>query len=214
MPTIWYGSWGFSSKGHRSRIRQIRSAVCARCRYSGHAGSASDGHAAGIRRGCDPRSRVRRHRRRGRGRCRCGCRRGRYGYRPPAPGMCHHMFRTTLAVLRPTPGRIAARRGWRAPRRHSRGSGSRQRMTFFALLRNRPMVLMCSIRPAFAQGQHLFGACRRRRTARAWPCSPHIGGLRRQGHGDQQGEGVGMVQFALGFGSAAWNRVKISWIVA
>jgi hypothetical protein len=41
-----------------------------------------------------------------------------------------------------------------------------------------------------------------------------VGGLRRQRHGDQQGEGVQMLKLALRIGLGARKRVKISLIVA
>ena len=73
--------------------------------------------------------------------------------------------------------------------------------TFLALLRNRPMVLMCSLDPLLAQRHHLLPACRR-------SCEQRLGGLvdagvgrlRRKHHGHQQREGIDVVELALGLG--------------
>ncbi len=116
--------WSSPRKGTDRGSGRRRIWVCAPCRYSGRAGSASDAHGAGIRPGCCPRWRVRPRRRPCPGQmpvrlptrkiwvstaC-AGC---------PPPHVQHH-----IGGLAPDArAAIAARRATRAPRRHSRRPG-------------------------------------------------------------------------------------------
>jgi hypothetical protein len=64
-----------------------------------------------------------------------------------------------------------------------------------------------------AQGQHLLGVSAIGEQRARGLVHADVGRLRRQGDGDQQGEGVDMLQLALRFGvRPPWKRVKISRI--
>ena len=73
--------------------------------------------------------------------------------------LAERMLSTTLAVLRPTPGSFGQqRRVVRAPRRHVAISACDSAMTFFALLRQSPIVRMY-FATLLAQAS-IFPACR------------------------------------------------------
>ena len=96
------GVFGFSGTDSLTTHGRIR--ACAPCTHSGRAGSASDGHAAGIRSGTTCISSSSTSRGSCRARCRCGWRRGRHACRRRCVGSPNATLSTTLAVLRPTPG--------------------------------------------------------------------------------------------------------------
>ena len=63
-------------------------------------------------------------------------------------------------------------------------------MMFLALVLNRPMVLMYSFRPSFAERQHGLRGVGHREQSCGGLVDARVGGLRRQDHGDQQLEGL------------------------
>jgi hypothetical protein len=108
-------------------------------------------------------------------------------------------FITTLAVLRPTPGRVVST---------SRSAGtsppkSRQNldraMTFFALELNRPMVLMCALSPS-SPSDHLRRSLHLAEQRARRLVDADVGRLRGQHHGDQQLIGIAEFQLRLGRG--------------
>jgi hypothetical protein len=73
-------------------------------------------------------------------------------------------------------------------------------MTFFALLRKRPMVLICSIRASSPRASIFSGVSAIWNSLAGGLVHPGIRGLRRQRDGHQKGEGVGVVKLAPGMG--------------
>ena len=121
------------------------------------------------------------------------------------------MLRTTLAVLRPTPG--------------SSCSASRRARHLAAMLgdqlsRQRDDVLRLGAEeadgadqfgdPVLAERRHLLRRVGGGEQGRRRLVDPGVGRLRRQDDGDEQGEGAGVVQLALRLGQAFWNRANIS----
>ena len=70
-------------------------------------------------------------------------------------------------------------------------------MTFFALLRHRPMVRMCSPTAASPSASIFCGVSAAANSAARRLVDAGIGRLRRQHHRDQQREGVDVFEFAL-----------------
>ena len=113
-------------------------------------------------------------------------------------GCPHHMFRTTLAVFRPTPGKtLQGGAGFGTSPSYSSTRIRDSFITFLALLRKRPIDLDMLDQGFLAQCQHLFrrvGQFEQVARRRFTPC---IGGLRRKCHGHHKRVGVDMLQLAL-----------------
>ena len=184
--------------------------ACAPGTHGGRAGSASDARAAGIRAAspsaasAPPPAASRRGARPVRLATRNTCVSTASVASPKAT------FSTTLAVLRPTPGRASsdARSCGTSPPCFS--SSSRQvSMTFFALALNSPMWRMKGVRPCHAELQD----CRRRTGLRIQPARGDVhalvGGLSGEDHRHQQLEGRAEFQLAAGLGiRRAQRRVQ------
>ena len=97
------------------------------------------------------------------------------------------------------PAAPPAPRGPAAPRRHARAiSCCDSAITFFALLRKSPIVRMMLAHLAPRRAPASFAACRRAaNSARRRLVDAGIGRLRRKHHGDQQREGVDVLELAL-----------------
>ena len=159
------------------------------CRRSGRAGSASGARSAGT-----PPARARAAASRPRAACAPGASPVRLATRKmwvstAIVGSPKAVLSTTLAVLRPTPGSASsASRVARHLAAVLARPGSRQvAITFFALVRNRPIVRIASSqrRPRRARASPAASA-RRANSARGRLVDAAVGGLRRQQHRDQQ----------------------------
>ena len=171
--------------------------ACAPGRRSGRAGSASDAH-----RRDRPAARARSTAFRLRAASMPGARPVRLLTRNTCVstanvGSPNATLSTTLAVLRPTPGRAssASRDRGHAGRRDRSISRRQVSIRFLALLRYRPIVRMCSSTPSTPSAS----ICARRGRDREQPSrglvDADVGGLRRQQHGGQQFEHAGVLQF-------------------
>ncbi len=190
------------SSPHRGTGRgsgRCRSGVCAPDRHSARAGSASDARASGTGRGHCPRSRARPRRRRGPGAMRVRLPTRKICVSTACAGWPKAQDSTTLAVLRPTPGRLV--QGGAAVG-HLPGvivdQDARQGDDALGLLTIKPMVLICSVTPSTPSSSIFSGVsatANRPRVARFTPTSV---ALRRQRDRHDQGEGVHEQQFGLG----------------
>ena len=106
---------------------------------------------------------------------------------------------------------LAAPRACAAPRRHAArpADAAGLRSGCCALVRNRPMVRMCSVTPSTPSASIVCGVRRQREQPARGLVDADVGGLRRQQHGGQQLEHAGVTRVrSAGCGLAAASVAK------